>query len=214
MGTKQIEGPVLKRGDCKNLLTREELSVIFNTRPLITTGRFVVLGGGEVEWPHDYWTTDINTWPPSLSKKMLENYVCYLRDASRFTKKLNEKAKQLEEIYQCQADAHIYICLNPETAHPFGIHWDNADNYIVQCEGKTRFKVWPKLENRDVNKQGNLKINEKVLIDEVLSPGDTITIPKYYPHLAISQTKRFSVSFPMVQTNDPSCKQDRTWISI
>ena len=68
---------------------------------------------------------------------------------SRCNRKINDFAKSIEEEYNKPTDAHIYMCKNVEAVHPFGIHFDNSDNVIVQCEGETNFKVWDIIE--DIN---------------------------------------------------------------
>ena len=89
------------------------------------------------------------------------------------------------------------MCRNPELTHPFGIHSDDNDNIIVQCEGVTNFKVWSK--------------SDELLLDVDMESGDAIWIPMYYPHLATSKTKRLSVSFP-INTEQPH--EDRKWVKI
>ena len=74
-------------------------------------------------------------------KYAIDNYVCYIKDATRFSEKINKVAGDLEKIHNTQVDAHIYINKNPDLDHPFGIHHDISDNVIVQCEGVTNFKV-------------------------------------------------------------------------
>ena len=45
-----------------------------------------------------------------------------------------------------------------------------------------------------------------------MKPGDAIWIPRYYPHLATSHTKRLSVSFPFNREIDSTRREDRHWI--
>ena len=138
----------------------------------------------------------------------MERYVCSFVDMSRSTKKINDFAKKLEEEYNLSADAHIYTCRNPKLGHPFGIHYDYADNVIVQCEGRTNFKVWEKVEPD--SEESKLTIEDPPIMDVEMRPGDAIWIPKYYPHLATSRTKRMSVSFPLVEGE----KQPREWVKL
>ena len=52
-----------------------------------------------------------------------------------------------------------------------------------------------------------------------MKPGDAIWIPKHYPHLATSKTKRLSVSFPMapndfLNPDDGWVQEDRSWVKL
>ena len=196
-----------------NLLSKEELETILNIRPLMSTDRFIPLCEEDFDWENDSWTLNPNTFPPSTIRYLIDNYVCYIRDASRFTKKLNAVARELETIYNCQADAHIYICKNSKLKHPFGAHFDRSSNLIVQCAGNTQFKVWSEIEDTSIKNTG-LEMKTDPIIDIVLNPGDSIMIPAYFPHEAISHTPRFSVSFPMTKSREFDFTQDRNWISI
>ena len=56
--------------------------------------------------------------------------------------------------------------------------------------------------------------NVPFLLDVLMEPGDAIWIPMYYPHLATSQTKRLSVSFPMGRTSIEDVREEREWITL
>ena len=128
---------------------------------------------------------------------------------SRSTKKINDFAKKLEEEYNLSADAHIYTCRNPKLGHPFGIHYDYADNVIVQCEGKTNFKVWEEVKPTS-GSNVNLTVEGDPILNFDMKPGDVIWIPRYCPHFASSKTSRMSVSFPL----KPGPKQPREWVKL
>ena len=213
--------PYFKRGYSRNLLRWKELSVLINIRPLMSSGSIdpkhnrVRINGSEERftWNNSIWSIDPNCFPSSLLKELMERYVCSFVDMSRSTKKINDFAKKLEEEYNLSADAHIYTCRNPKLGHPFGIHYDYADNVIVQCEGRTNFKVWEEVKP-DYEGEGvanvNLTIIDPPLIDVDMKPGDVIWIPRYCPHFASSKTSRMSVSFPL----KPGPKQPREWVKL
>ena len=168
-------------------------------------------------WNTHGWMKDKNSTPPSLIKDLLEEMVMYFVDMSRSTKKLNKFASDMEDEYQRHVDAHIYICRNPEIEHPFGAHFDLQHNIIVQCEGKTNFKVWKEVEDHTIKKQIKLNMKEKPILDVIMEPGDAIWIPMYYPHEAISLTPRLSVSFPFQDNESAAHEQsfeDREWITL
>ena len=184
------------------LFSWKELEYLINIRPLMTQERCKILFQEETffEWPSTNWQKDENCYPPTLIRKLIEENVCYFTDMSRCTEKINAFAKNIEDEYKRQTDAHIYMCRNIELEHPFGIHSDDNDNIIVQCEGITNFKVWSK--------------SEELILDVDMESGDAIWIPMYYPHLATSKTKRLSVSFPINKNYIEQSREDRKWVKI
>ena len=215
------EGVKFKKNYKSDLLSWNEMANIINTRPLMNDKRVKLLGNNErYEWLCSKWTKDPNCFPPSLIKKLLENIMIYFVDMSRATEKINDFAKHIEDDYGKQTDAHIYVCRNLEIKHHFGVHYDFNHNLIVQCEGKTNFKVWDEVKNVDRNLKGigintRLEMEVKPIMDVDMESGDAIWIPKHFPHLATSLTPRLSVSFPLAQCTDVNTvREDRDWITL
>ena len=219
--TKEFKAK-FEKGYYKNLLDWKGLETIINTRPLLTKWRVKLpIEEKRYEWPIDKWITDPETYPASVIKELIDTQTFYISDASKFTKKLNNFCKNIEETYEKCCDAHIYICKNLEQEHPFGIHFDYCDNIIVQCEGTTNFKVW---DSSLIDPMGsNQKLTfvddkeDDTLLDVIMEPGDAIWIPRYYPHEAISLTPRLSVSFPFADDENSAHKEsfeDRNWITL
>ena len=195
------------------LFTWKELEHLINIRPLMDEKRVLVLNDEKFRWnDNDVWTINPDCYPPTLLKELIETQVCYIKEMSRATEKINAFAAQLEKIYRLPTDAHIYSCKNPDLKHPFGIHFDESHNVIVQCEGKTNFKVWDKVRGKEQN-NCDMKLNEDPLLDVEMNSGDASWIPAYYPHLATSRTSRLSVSFPSTELNDPFL-QNRQWVKL
>ena len=187
-----------------NLFTWSELEYLLNIRPLMNTERVIIYD--EVRsridkhlWKNSPWTIDTDCYPSSLLNEYINKYVCIFEDMSKCSFNINKVANFLEKKFNRPVDAHVYVCRNVNATHPFGIHTDKVDNLIVQCEGKTNFKVW------DIG--GNLIQNH------VMIPGDAIFIPKSFPHEAITITPRMSVSFPL-HTDTTTTFEDRTWIKL
>jgi len=197
-----------------NLLNWKELSELINIRPMMTTGRVRICGlDGEIPLDENSWDTG-EYFSPSVIMNLLEDHVGYLRDMSRSTKKINDLSNLIETEYESPTDAHIYICRDPKIIHPFGIHYDVSHNVIVQCEGKTNFKVWDKMN--DIGEDSacsNLSIMEDSILNVDMSPGDAVFIPAYYPHLATSFTPRMSVSFPFPPHKNVNI-QNREWVEF
>ena len=215
------EGVKFKKNYKSDLLSWNEMANIINTRPLMNDKRVKLLGNNKrYEWLCSKWTKDPNCFPPSLIKKLLENIMIYFVDMSRATEKINDFAKHIEDDYGKQTDAHIYVCRNLKIKHHFGVHYDFNHNLIVQCEGKTNFKVWDEVKNVDRNLKGigintRLEMEVEPIMDVDMESGDAIWIPKHFPHLATSLTPRLSVSFPLSEYSDTNLiREDRTWITL
>jgi ribosomal protein L16 Arg81 hydroxylase len=125
----------------------------------------------------------------------------------------------LENIYMINAAIHVYGGL--EDSKSFWIHEDYPSNFIVQAQGKTRWKVF---NNRisSMYRTGtmNHKLREEELdlaFDVVLEPGDAIYIPSRAYHIAEPMGKRLSMSIPCwtkLPTDDPRESSDRNWYRI
>jgi len=133
-----------------------------------------------------------------LTRVMPDSSTYYFIGMASMTKNLNALANDLKKQYNMNdVDAHVYMCFDKDKPHPFGVHFDFADNVIVQCEGVTNFKVWDKVE--ETEKNSLMDIKTEPILDKVLRPGDAICIPRFYPHLATTlQDPRLSVSFPLI----------------
>ena len=215
------EGVKFKKNYKPDLLSWNEMANIINTRPLMNDKRVKLLGNTrKYKWVCTKWAKDLNCFPPSLIKKILDDIMIYFVDMSRATEKINDFAKQIEDDYGKQTDAHIYVCRNLEIKHHFGVHYDFNHNLIVQCEGKTNFIVWDDVKDLDRNLKGigintRLEMEVEPIMDVDMESGDAIWIPKHFPHLATSLTPRLSVSFPLGECTDVNTvREDRTWITL
>lgn len=209
------------QGYYKNLFSWQDLANLINIRPLMSPKRVKLLDkfNRGYNWYTNGWIKDKTTYPPSLIKNLLKEMVIYFVDMSRVHEKINEFASSMEDEYKRHVDAHIYVCCNPKIEHPFGVHFDHSHNIIIQCEGKTNFKVWEEVEDHSVNIEDrvNLVIDNKPLIDVDMEAGDALWIPRYWPHKATSLTPRLSVSFPFADNENGAHKlsfEDRNWISL
>ena len=198
-----------------DLFSWKELEQLINIRPLMNVNR-IRFPGNEREkytWKNDKWTVDPYCYPPSLLKKLINERTFFLiSDMTRCTEKVNNFAKKIESDRNLSTDAHIYVCLNPKQDHPFGTHFDTLDVIVVQCEGNTNFKVWDKVEDIS-QKHHHLELTHPPLIDVNMNPGDVIWIPRYFPHLATSKSKRMSISFCQGTFSNTNF-QERDWIRL
>tara|TARA_B100001029_G_scaffold99651_1_gene81945 strand:+ start:276 stop:944 length:669 start_codon:yes stop_codon:yes gene_type:complete len=211
-----------------NLFTWKDLENVINIRPLMRDNRIFILGDHGEKWVDvNRWTSDPSCFPPTLLRKIIDKYVCHFTDVSRFKKELNDFCAELESEYKRSVDAQIFLCRNLDIKdHPFGAHYDRNNNVIVQCEGITNWKVWDYIDESDSNNKlkydirsdgsNHMKDLGDPIIDFDLKPGDALWIPKQYPHLATSKSKRMSISFAWQDDVIPqnTVLQDRNWITI
>jgi ribosomal protein L16 Arg81 hydroxylase len=191
--------PFVIKNFIKNIFSWSELNNLLNLRPFVSSNRFHIINSPDkgYKWPNQSWLTDVNTFPPTLIKKIIKKRTCFLIDCSRVNKKVNDLCKNIEKITNMPTDAHIYFTLN-KSNKSFNKHNDTSHNFILQIEGKTNFIVWQ---------------DENIILNENLNIGDLIYIPKLMYHQAISKSKRMSISFAFSDENN-LLKQDREWINI
>lgn len=123
----------------------------------------------------------------------------------------SEKTMQLLDIFEKLFDIHaaIHVYCGLENSKSFPIHDDYPANFIIQVEGKTKWRIY---KNRIsyLYKTGtmNNKLDEKDLevdIEIELTPGDALYIPARAFHSAEPSGKRLSISIPCWNrfSNDP-----------
>ena len=141
-----------------------------------------------------------------------------------YSEKTTRLLSIFERLFDVNSAIHVYCGLQGSSSFP--IHDDYPVNFIIQVEGKTRWKVY---ENRIsyLYKIGalndicqNRKIPEedlRVAIDVELEPGDGLYIPARCYHVAMPSEKRLSMSIPCWTKfpNDPITQSsDRNWYRI
>ena len=197
----KLQKPFVEKDLLHNIFSWLELENLLNLRPFITDSRFHIARkpiNEHFEWPMQSWLSDINTFPPKLLHNIVEERVCSFSDASRVNKSINEICGIIETATRWPTDAHIYFSKKVQQ-EGFGKHKDEAHNLIVQVEGKSNFQVW--------------SIDNKIIIDEDMLPGDCVFIPAHINHKILPCTPRISVSFPMWLKPGPP-PQDRYWINF
>jgi hypothetical protein len=134
---------------------------------------------------------------PYIFERIKQGDSFILLNLSRYNKDINDICKSLEEMTGTSSDAHLYGGLYPHSKS-FGIHNDVPHNLIVQLDGTCLWKIWQE---------------DKLVIDDMLYPGDVIYVPASYYHQAIPTEKRLSISFPFGNFEKISLP-DRTWHTL
>jgi hypothetical protein len=114
---------------------------------------------------------------------------------------INNILNNIEDKFEVNCAAHVYCGL--KASKSFNVHSDTPANFILQIEGRTRWVVY---DQRSSNLFDVLKNNvtikhadfskSKILIDEVLEPGDVLYLPARQFHVAIPDESRISISIP------------------
>jgi hypothetical protein len=204
-----MEDVFLKMKECKPFLVRSFLPNLYswpkledhlNFRPAQYSERFktVERNRPDIKWKMGGWLTNNTTWPPNLIKKELQEEVIYLTDCSRITKEINNICSQMEDATGWPVDLHIFISLNPASKEGFSKHNDAQNNLIVSQEGSLSIKVWDS--------------SDSLILNDTLSNGDSVFIPKKFNHQIIPLEKRYSFSFSFADYD--SFFQERDWIEL
>jgi hypothetical protein len=200
----------------KNIYSWKELENLINYRPAMSISRFKPSGkipDNLRYWPQKNWLTNYDTYPADVIENIIDQHHFHICDASRVNKKINRICSELEELTGLSADAHIYADLRKDPGIGFGIHYDFSHNLIVQIEGKMEFTMWPDKGYNDSDRILT-ELHSDPLFRIILEPGDIVFAPANYYHMAISLTKRLSISFPCLSIPNNLSSQERHWISL
>lgn len=131
---------------------------------------------------------------------------------------IDQKRQQImqsvEETFPAvQAGMHIYAGLGDTKS--FRIHEDFANNFIIQVEGETHWKVYSNRCSNLMSQRHNNPEHDYLdcAIDVIMTPGDMLYIPARCYHQAEPSGKRLSVSIPM-QHMCPLKPRERRWYEI
>ncbi len=113
--------------------------------------------------------------------------------------KRQEICQNVEETFpQIRASMHIYA--GARDCKSFKIHEDYANNFILQVDGETHWRVYNNRASNLVKELPDWNLQHEDLdcrIDVILKPGDLLYIPARCYHQALPESKRLSVSIPM-----------------
>lgn len=174
----------------KNLVTIDDFSNYINRTNANDKELAIIKEGKKIETPVIKYD-----WRNSWNNKLLES--CW-NDGYLFvlhTIQINDSVKDLIKFFEketgFQFDAHTYC--GKYNSKSYNYHSDVSNNLILQCQGHTRWKIYPL-----ITKQPSTFLDMKLdpCIDVIMNPGDIIWIPKFQVHYAEPVTDRISVSFP------------------
>ena len=116
----------------------------------------------------------------------------------------NEATNAFLNLFETSFDVNcaIHVYCGLQGSKSFNIHCDSPHNFILQVEGRTRWKVYANRMNTLLDFHAGyptFKMDESKLttaIDVVLEPGDGLYIPPKVYHVAYPDQARISISVP------------------
>lgn len=154
-----------------------------------------------------------------MFEKLHQGHSLIIMNYGFYSEETMHLLKIFETMFDVNAAIHVYCGLKGSKS--FTIHDDYPANFIIQIEGKTRWKIF---NNRIsyLYKTGvmNGKLAESDLdlaIDVTLEPGDALYFPSRMYHVAYPDEKRLSMSIPCwnrFATDPPNYGIDRNFYRI
>ncbi|KAH8392949.1 hypothetical protein KR200_001325, partial [Drosophila serrata] len=123
---------------------------------------------------------------------------CSIRilNPSTYLTGLRETCTMLQEFFHCLVGANVY--LTPPNSQGFAPHFDDIEAFVLQIEGRKRWRLYMPLQPADVlarESSGNYKQEElgEPILDEVLEAGDVLYFPRGTVHQAITDKDQHSL---------------------
>ena len=96
-----------------------------------------------------------------------------------------EQCAALQEFFGCFVGANAY--LTPPGTQGFAPHYDDVEVFMLQVEGRKRWKVYNPFEGDELPRTSSRNYNPKEIkgepaIYEILEPGDMIYMPRGWVH--------------------------------
>jgi len=204
--------PFVVKGEFQDVLTIKEFENLLNLTPFTNTQRFeTTFSISRHDWPLPYWHTGTDHWPINIIKKFTDTGVCYIKDCSRASRKINSICSYIEAQMDNAVDAHIYFSKHKSLKNGFGLHKDFAHNFVIQVDGQTRWQVGTNHYTQGPRGLDKFNSDDTISIDVILEPGDAIFAPAYVYHSTENLSKRISVSFPLPEQEAKSFER-REWL--
>ncbi|KAH8308569.1 hypothetical protein KR018_006342, partial [Drosophila ironensis] len=123
---------------------------------------------------------------------------CSIRilNPSAYLSGLRQVCSMMQEYFHCLVGANVY--LTPPNSQGFAPHYDDIEAFVLQVEGRKRWRLYMPLEPSDVlarESSGNYSQEQlgPPVLDEVLEPGDVLYFPRGTVHQAITEKNHHSL---------------------
>jgi bifunctional lysine-specific demethylase and histidyl-hydroxylase NO66 len=115
-----------------------------------------------------------------------DGYTLIIKDAALFSARLQRFCNHLQRDLMAFAQPNVYI--TPPSAQGFEVHHDTHDTLTAQISGEKTWRIYEPIIPLPLESQpfhSGTKVEGLKLVDEVrLRPGDTLYIPRGFPHEA------------------------------
>lgn len=115
-----------------------------------------------------------------------EGYTFIIKDAALFSARLQRFCNRLQRDLGAYAQPNVY--LTPPSAQGFEVHHDTHDTLTAQIEGEKIWRIYEPIVPLPLESQpfhsGTKVPGLKLLMEVRLCPGDTLYIPRGFPHEA------------------------------
>ena len=191
-----IKGNPYRKGLFENIISWSEFSDYINNDRAVS-GLQAILPGGKKLCMEKYnlYRKKKPAWAKKdayydkeyLHKIWRDNGSIILTKASLLTPGISTIAGTIESYFGGAADAHFY-CSRAKDAYSFPFHRDSDDNWLVHAYGTVRWTVNNSLANIP---------DDTTEFD--LTVGDLLYIPTGLEHKAVAQSRRISISVPLME---------------
>lgn len=135
-----------------------------------------------------------NCYDPDTLEYLWENGHTFIVESPYINNKVKQITKSIENSNFVCCDAHVYC--GKKGSKSFPPHSDDSNNLIVQCKGKTYWRVWS-VRSGEPSVFKELE-PQRADLEFIMEPGDALILPINQVHKAEPMTDRISVSFPFV----------------
>ena len=117
----------------------------------------------------------------------------------------------LQEYFGSFCGANIY--LTPEDTQGFAPHWDDIEAFVIQLEGKKRWRVYnPRNKGEVLPRFSSANLSQEEIgspiLDVVLEPGDLLYFPRGFIHQAEAVEGSYSLHITL------STYQKNAWVDL
>lgn len=144
-----------------------------------------------------YWARILEQDKKQIHQHIMSGKSFVLLSYSRSNRRTQALCSEIERHFDVNVDIHVYGAR--DSASSFKCHYDNFANFIIQCEGETKWVVYKNKATSLFPARNDHPLNEddfEVDWEGVLSPGDMIYIPDRAYHKASPDSRRLSMSIP------------------
>ncbi|XP_033245235.1 bifunctional lysine-specific demethylase and histidyl-hydroxylase NO66-like [Drosophila miranda] len=131
--------------------------------------------------------------PPSVWAHYQRGCSIRILNPSSYLVQLRQLCVKLQEFFHCLVGANVY--LTPPESQGFAPHYDDIEAFVLQVEGKKRWRIYSPTKELPRESSGNLSQTElgDPIMDIVLKPGDLLYFPRGWIHQAITEKDSHSL---------------------